>query len=143
MLARPRAVDRGQRLRHAVDERLDADEAGRRIALGLRDQVLAAAEADLEADVVGALEQRAQISGAGVSRSSASRGSSVSNSAACCGLSAWPLRRPKKAPALIRLMLRQYQKRVDGRRRKARSSPRRQRGYAGHHAESVDSSALT
>src|SRR5262249_29704271 len=35
--------------------------------------------------------------GAGVSSARARRGSSVSNNAACCGFSAWPLRRPKKA----------------------------------------------
>ena len=41
-------VDRRQRLGHAVDERLAADEADARIAKRLRDQVLTAAEADLE-----------------------------------------------------------------------------------------------
>ena len=58
-------VDRGQRLGHAVDERLDADEAGARIALGFRDQVLAAAEAAFQPHVVDAVEQRAQIGGRG------------------------------------------------------------------------------
>ena len=51
-IGEPCALDRGERLGHAVDERLDADEAGARIALGLRDQMLAAAEADFEADVI-------------------------------------------------------------------------------------------
>src|SRR5262245_47304998 len=45
-------VDRRQRLGHAVDERLAADEPGARMVERLRDQVLTAAEADLEADVV-------------------------------------------------------------------------------------------
>src|SRR5262249_11033771 len=40
--------DRGQRFRHAVDERLDADEAGLRVALGLSDQMFTATKADLE-----------------------------------------------------------------------------------------------
>ena len=81
--------DRGQRLGHAVDERLDADEAGARMLLGLRDQVLAAAEADLEADVVDRLREtgHARSAGAARSRSSASLGSSVSISSACCGRS--------------------------------------------------------
>ncbi len=54
-------VDGGERLRHAVDERLDADEAGRRMLLRLGDEMLAAAEAAFQSDVAGALEQRAQI----------------------------------------------------------------------------------
>ena len=54
-------VDRGQRLGHAVDERLDADEAGARMPLGLGDQMFAAAEAAFEPDLVDAVEQRAQI----------------------------------------------------------------------------------
>ena len=43
--------DGGQRFGHAVDERLDADEAGVRLRLRLRDHELAAAKADLELDV--------------------------------------------------------------------------------------------
>ena len=54
-------VDRSQRLGHAVDERLDADEAGARMALGLRDQMLAAAEPAFQAHLVDAVEQRAQV----------------------------------------------------------------------------------
>ena len=46
------AVDGRERLGHAVDERLDADEAGARPLLRLRDQIFAAAEADLELDVI-------------------------------------------------------------------------------------------
>src|SRR5262249_40536491 len=42
-------VDRRERLGHAVDERLDPDEAGARMLFGLRDHVLAAAQSDLEA----------------------------------------------------------------------------------------------
>ena len=45
-------VDRGQRLGHAVDERLDADEAGTRMPLRFGDQVFAAAEAAFEPDLV-------------------------------------------------------------------------------------------
>ena len=41
-------VDGGQRFGHAVDERFDADEAVCRPRCGLSDQILAAAEADLE-----------------------------------------------------------------------------------------------
>src|SRR5262249_10606399 len=40
--------DRGQRFRHAVDERLDADEAGLRVTLGLSDQMFTATKANLE-----------------------------------------------------------------------------------------------
>ena len=40
--------DRGQRLRHAVDERLDPDEAGARMLGGFLDEMLAAAEADFK-----------------------------------------------------------------------------------------------
>ena len=43
------AFDRGERFRHAVDERLDADKAGARLALRLRNQELAAAKSDFEA----------------------------------------------------------------------------------------------
>jgi hypothetical protein len=45
-------IDRRQRLGDAVDEPSAADEAGARMRLRLRDQVLGAAEADLEADVI-------------------------------------------------------------------------------------------
>src|SRR5262245_29005507 len=45
-------LDRRERLGHSVDERLDPDEAGARMLLGLLDHVLAAAESDLEADAV-------------------------------------------------------------------------------------------
>ena len=48
----PALLDRCQRLGHAVDERLAADEACARMAPGLGDQVLAAAEADFQADIV-------------------------------------------------------------------------------------------
>ena len=59
-------VDRGERLRHAVDERLDADEADARIGLRLRDQMLGAAEADFEPNVVDRRREtaRARSSGA-------------------------------------------------------------------------------
>ena len=43
--------DRGERLGHPVEERLDADEAAGRIGSRLRDQMLGAAEADLEPDL--------------------------------------------------------------------------------------------
>src|SRR5262245_31983707 len=46
-------MDRRERLRHAVDERLDADEASARLSLGLCDQMLAAAKADLHPHVRG------------------------------------------------------------------------------------------
>src|SRR4029077_5330496 len=55
-------VDRRQRLGHAVDERLAADEADARIAKRLRDQGLTAAEADLEAGGIDrAWKQRGEI----------------------------------------------------------------------------------
>ena len=54
-------VDRRQRLGHAVDERLDADEARARMPRGFGDQMLAAAEAAFQPDVVDVVEQRAQI----------------------------------------------------------------------------------
>ena len=54
--------NRRQRLGHAVDERLDPDEADTRVHLRLADQVFAAAEADLEPHLVdGRGKQRAQI----------------------------------------------------------------------------------
>src|ERR1700730_2103156 len=46
------AFDGRKRFGHAVDERLDAEEAGTRPRLRLRNQIFAAAEADLELDVV-------------------------------------------------------------------------------------------
>ena len=51
-------VDRDQRLRHAVDERLASDEAGARVSLRLRDQMLRAAEADFEPHVVDRLRKQ-------------------------------------------------------------------------------------
>ena len=51
-IGEPLRLDRGQRLRHAVDERLDADEAGARLLLGFGDQMLAAAEADFQAHLI-------------------------------------------------------------------------------------------
>ena len=59
--------DGGQRLGHAVDERLDADEAGARMLLGFRDQMLAAAESDLEAHRLdGVREQHRRIGRRGI-----------------------------------------------------------------------------
>ena len=64
----------------------------------LREQMLAAAEADLEPHRVDRRgKQRGESAGAGAAESTARRGSSVSISAAWCGRSRWPLRRPKKA----------------------------------------------
>ena len=57
-------IDRRQRLRHSVDERLGADEPAARIGLRLRDQVLSAAESDLQAHVVDRdRKQRRQTAG--------------------------------------------------------------------------------
>src|SRR5882724_9850432 len=58
-------VDRRQRLGHAVDERLDADEARARMQQGLRNQMFAAAEAAFQPDLVDSMEQRAQIGRSG------------------------------------------------------------------------------
>ena len=55
------ALDRCQRFGHAVDKRLDADESGVRMSLGLGDQMLAAAKADLEPHIVGMLEKCSKI----------------------------------------------------------------------------------
>ena len=91
-------VDRRQRLGHAVDERLAADEADARIAKRLRDQVLGPTEADLEADVVDRAGNSAARSCAGLLTSTTSRGSSVSNNSAWFARKGCPLRRPKNAP---------------------------------------------
>jgi len=57
-------VDLGQRLRHAVDEGLAADEAHAGPRHGLAREVLAAAKTDLEADVIGSTwKQRTKITG--------------------------------------------------------------------------------
>src|SRR5580704_11932550 len=61
------AFDGRERLGHAVDERLDADEAGARPRLRLGDQIFAAAEADLELNVVGGeRKQHSERGGRGV-----------------------------------------------------------------------------
>jgi hypothetical protein len=57
-------VDRRQRLGHAVEEGIRADEADVRMRLRLRNQVLCAAETDLQPHLIdGAWKQRAQIRG--------------------------------------------------------------------------------
>ena len=73
----PAAVDRRDRLRHAVQKRLDADEAGRRRGDRLGDQMLAAAEADLQANAPTRQRERGRRAGraAAPSRSTASAGS--------------------------------------------------------------------
>ena len=59
--------DGGQRLRHAVDERLDSDEAGARMLGGFLDQMLAAAEADFKPHVLDRNgKQRAKVVRPGV-----------------------------------------------------------------------------
>ena len=52
-------LDGGQRLGHTVDERLDADEVGVRIAHRLRNELLTAAEADFEANLGDRLRKQA------------------------------------------------------------------------------------
>ena len=82
----------------ALMKAVAADEAAVRMRLRLRDQMFGAAEADFQPHVVERLSNSARRSaGAGLVRSSASFGSSVSNSAAWRGRNGWPLRRPKKA----------------------------------------------
>ena len=62
MLASLSRVDGGQRFGDGIDEGVRADEAGARIGLRLRDQMLGAAEADFQAHLVERLtKQRAQI----------------------------------------------------------------------------------
>ena len=60
-IARAVLLDRRQRLGHAVDERLDPMKPVRGRAMRLGDQVFAAAEADLQPNVVNLTEQVAQI----------------------------------------------------------------------------------
>ena len=88
ILARRCAVDRGERLGDGVDEGVAADEAAARVAL-------APARSDVRRrrSRFPAAHRRALVAnsarrsaGAGLLRSSARRGSSVSNSAACRGL---------------------------------------------------------
>ncbi len=58
-----RIVDRHERLGHAVDERLGADEADAGTGLGPPDQMLGAAEADFELNVIDRVEeQRGEVS---------------------------------------------------------------------------------
>ena len=55
-------LDSGERLGHAVDERLDADEADLRLPRGFGQQVFAGAETDLQADAIDRdREQRGQL----------------------------------------------------------------------------------
>src|SRR4051794_26845079 len=58
-------VDRRQRLGHAVDERLDADEARARMLRSFGDQMFAAAEAAFQPDLVDTRKQRTQIGRSG------------------------------------------------------------------------------
>ena len=91
-------VDRGQRLGDGVDEAVAADEAGARIGLRLRDQMLGAAEADFEPHVIGAAEQRAQIGRRRLGRDRARASAAACRTARpAAARSGWPLRRPKKA----------------------------------------------
>ena len=91
-------VDRRQRLGHAVDERLAADEAaaGIRRACAIRcsppPKPISSRTSSTASETACAdrLARRCR------DRARA-RGSSVSNSAACRGCSGWPLRRPKNA----------------------------------------------
>jgi hypothetical protein len=50
-VAQTLGIDGGARLRHSVHERLAADESDLRVAGGLGDEMLAAAESDLEPDL--------------------------------------------------------------------------------------------
>ena len=56
-----------QYLRHAVDVRLAADEAGIRKGARFRDQMFAAAESDFEPYVIGGIEQSGKVGRAGSS----------------------------------------------------------------------------
>ena len=92
-------VDRDQRLGHAVDEGSMPMKPVRGCALRLRDQMLAAAEADFQPHLVdGMSEQRAQIGGrrlAQIEREPRQQRRRTARPAAA--RSGWPLRRPKKA----------------------------------------------
>ena len=70
----PRCLDRAQRLHDAVLERLAADEADVGMLLGLPQQMLAAAETDLEPYVSTCAEQAVSGAGGGVVRSRLRRG---------------------------------------------------------------------
>ncbi len=58
-------IDGRQRLRHAIDEGLDSDEADVRVTLRLRDEMLAPAEPALQMDLADAVEERARVRGRG------------------------------------------------------------------------------
>ena len=116
--------DLRQDLRHAVDIGLAADEADIGKRLRFRDQMLAAAEADLEPDILESpSNMSASRSGADVPISSASCGSRLSIRSAWWMRSLWPLRRPKNEP------------RACGERR--HPAARRDRGIAGARHRSV------
>ena len=88
MLVSLSLVDRDQRLGDAVEKAVGADEADARMRLGLRDQMLGAAEADLEPHVVDACGNSARRSaGAGFAEIERELSAAASsNSAACRGL---------------------------------------------------------
>ena len=99
MLPTPRALDMRQALGDAVEVGLAADQADIGMLLGLPDQMLARAEADLQPHAIGrqaAAEQlaRDRSSCGSAGRASARRGSSVSSSDCCPTRSFLPRRRP-------------------------------------------------
>ena len=94
-------LDRGQRLGHAVDEGLDADESRARMLRGLGDQMLAAAEAAFQPHVVHAAEQRTQIGGRGLGQIDRELRQQCVDQRGLRWRRGWPLRRPKNAPVLL------------------------------------------
>ena len=96
----PRLLDAAQGHRHPVHEGLAADQPDAGMGHGLRDEVLAPAEADLEPERQAAPKSAARSSGwrsgpaAGPPVGTRSRGSSSSRSRRCVGFSFLPWRRP-------------------------------------------------
>ena len=83
-IAQPRRLDGGERLGHAIDEGLDADNSGARPRDRLSDHVFAAAEADLELNFINRhREQRREIRGRRMSDIDHKPRQCVSMSSAC------------------------------------------------------------
>ena len=99
-IVEPLVLDRGQKLRHAVHERLAADEVDVGVGARLGGQMLAAAEADLEPGLPS--RRSGNWLGGRRPRDRAGRGRSVWTSSSWPARRRLPFRRPKKAPAVDR-----------------------------------------
>ena len=95
-------LDRGECLGHPIEERLDANEAAGRVALGLRDQMLGSAEADLEADFAWRMgKQGRQSDRCKNCRATPSKGRDVAIRRACPARNFLPSVGSKKAPGVL------------------------------------------